>query len=77
MAKKNQHVVPLGNGWAVKGEGNLRYTAITERKADATTVARTIAKNSNSELVIHGKDGRVQGKFSYGKDTNPPIDKVK
>jgi hypothetical protein len=27
MAKRNQHVIPLGNGWAVKGEGNTRYTA--------------------------------------------------
>lgn len=45
MAKRNQHVVPLGNGWAVKGEGNSKYTAITERKVDATSIARNIARN--------------------------------
>jgi Uncharacterized protein conserved in bacteria (DUF2188) len=77
MAKKNQHVVPLGNGWAVKGEGNTRYTAITERKAEATTIARDIAKNNKAEIVIHGKDGRIQDKDSYGNDPNPPKDKVK
>jgi hypothetical protein len=77
MARKNQHVVPLGNGWAVKGEGNSRYTAITESKRDATTIARSIAKNNKSEIVIHGKNGRIQDKDSYGKDPVPPKDKVK
>ncbi len=77
MAKKNQHVVPLGNGWAVKGEGNSRFTAITERKAEATTIARDLARNNKSEIVIHGKDGRIHDKDSYGKDPNPPKDKIK
>ena len=62
MSKRNQHVVPLGNGWAVKGEGNDRFTVITETKRDALSVAKKIAKSSNSELVIHGKDGRIQKK---------------
>jgi len=72
MAKRNQHVVPLGNGWAVKGEGNTRFTAITETKRDATTIARDIAKNNKSELIIHGKDGKIQAKDSYGNDPFPP-----
>jgi Uncharacterized protein conserved in bacteria (DUF2188) len=59
MVKKKQHVVPFGNGWAVKGEGNSRFTAITERKAEATIIAKQIARNSNSEIVIHRKDGRI------------------
>ena len=76
MAKKNQHVVPLGNGWAVKGEGNSRFTAITERKREATIIARDIARNNRSEIVIHGKDGRIQDKDSYGNDPNSIKDKV-
>ena len=62
MNKRNQHVVPLGNGWAVKGEGNTKYTAITEKKSDATNIARDIARNSKSQIVVHGKDGRIQNK---------------
>lgn len=76
MAKRNQHVVPLGNGWAVKGEGNSKFTAITETKRDATTIARDIAKNNKSELIIHGKDGKIQAKDSYGNDPFPPRDSV-
>ena len=74
MSKKNQHVVPLGNGWAVKGEGNTRFTVITDVKKDAVDVAREIAKNNRSELVIHGRDGRIQDKDSYGNDPFPPKD---
>ena len=25
MRKRNQHVIPLGNGWAVKEEGKTRF----------------------------------------------------
>jgi len=77
MAKRNQHVVPLGKGWAVKREGSSKYTAITENKRDATTIARSIAKHNKSELVIHGKDGKIQDKDSYGNDPVPLKDKVK
>ncbi len=75
MIKKNQHVVPLGNGWAVKGEGNSKFTAITERKIEATTIARKIARNYNSEIIIHGRDGTIQIKNSFGNDSKPQKDK--
>lgn len=74
MAKKNQHVVPLGNGWAVKREGSKRFTIITETQKDAITVARGIAKNNKTELVIHGKDGKIRDRDSYGSDPYPPKD---
>jgi uncharacterized protein YdaT len=72
MAKRNQHVVPLGNAWAVKGEGSKKFTVITETQKDAITVAKGIAKNNKSELVIHGKDGKIRDKDSYLRDPNPP-----
>lgn len=75
MSKKNQHVVPTKDGWGVKGEGNEKYTALTDTKAEAEKIAREIAKNQESEVVIHGKDGKIQDKDSYGNDPNPPKDK--
>jgi hypothetical protein len=75
MAKRNQHVIPLGNGWAVKGEGNKKLTVITDTQKDAITVAKEIAKSYKSELVIHGRDGKIRDKDSFGKDPNPPKDK--
>lgn len=74
----NQHVVPNtnGKGWAVKGEGNTKYTKITNTKQEAIDYAREIAKNQEAELVIHGKDGKIQDKDSYGNDPIPPRDMV-
>lgn len=75
MSKKNQHVVPSGKDWAVKGVGNERKTAIVDTQAEAIKIAREIAINQKSEVVIHRPDGTIRDKDSYGNDTNPPKDK--
>jgi hypothetical protein len=69
---KNQHVVPHGNEWAVRGEGNGRPTSIHRTQAEAIEAAREIAKKQQSELVIHRLDGRVRYRDSYGSDPLPP-----
>lgn len=69
---KNQHVVPNGDKWAVKGEGNSKNTRITQTQKEAIDIARTIARKEQSELVIHGKDGQIRQKDSYGNDPFPP-----
>ena len=70
---KNQHVVPDSNGgWNVKGEGNSKVTAHTNTKAEAEKIARQISKNQGSELFIHGRDGKIQRRDSYGNDPHPP-----
>lgn len=72
MSKKNQHVVPNGKDWAVKGEGNKRATKIVDTQADAIKIAREIAINKKSEVVIHRPDGKIRDKDSYGSDPYPP-----
>lgn len=74
MSKKNQHVVPHGKDWAVKGAGNEKATKITSTQKEAANVAIGIAKNQKSEVVIHGKDGKIRDKDSYGNDPVPPKD---
>lgn len=65
---KNQHVVKHPDGWAVRGAGNSKATKVTKTQKEATDVAREIAKNQNSELLIHGKNGRIREKDSHGND---------
>lgn len=73
MSGKNQHVTPHPDGgWQVKGEGNQKATVKTDTKKEAMDVGREISKNQGSELVIHGKDGKIQSKDSHGKDPFPP-----
>ena len=75
MSKKNQHVVPSGKDWAVKGAGNDRATKIVPTQAEAINIARSIAINNKSEVVIHRPNGTIRDKDSYGNDSNPPKDK--
>ncbi|NCN65897.1 MAG: DUF2188 domain-containing protein [Thiomicrospira sp.] len=72
MTSKNQHVVPHQDGWAVKGEGNQRATSVHDTQQQASDAARQIARNQQSELVIHRPDGRIRDKNSYGHDPFPP-----
>lgn len=73
MAKKrNQHVVPHPEGWAVKGEGADRATAVYDTQAEAIRRARDIANNQGVELLIHGKDGKIRDRDSSGNDPYPP-----
>ena len=69
---KNQNVVPVRGKWGVKGEGNQRYTSIFDRQADAIDAARQISRNQQSELLIHGQNGRIRARDSHGNDPFPP-----
>jgi len=71
---KNQHVTPKDGKWQVKGSGNKKATKIFDTQKEATEVARKIAKNQKSEVVIHRRDGTIRDKDSYGNDPNPPKD---
>ncbi len=70
---KNQHVThrPDGN-WQVKGAGNSRATAVTSTQKAAIQIATGIARNQKSELVVHGLNGQIREKNSYGHDPYPP-----
>lgn len=76
MAKgKNQHVVPRDDGWGVKSEGNSKASKVFPTQGAAIQAGRAQARKNASELIIHGKDGRIREKNTYGKDPLPPKDK--
>ena len=53
---KNQHVTPHR----------------TDTQAEAIQRAREIARNQESELFIHGRNGKIRERDSYGNDPFPP-----
>ena len=70
---KNQHVTPHPDGgWQVKGEGNHRATIRTTTQREAQSIATSIARNQHSEVLIHGTNGRIRERSSYGNDPYPP-----
>ena len=74
--RKEHHVVHNPNGgWDVKKNNAVRVSAHVETKAEAVKVGRQISKNQKTELVVHGRNGRIQNPDSHGKDPCPPRDK--
>jgi len=72
--RKTYHVTqsPKG-GWQVKSEGAKRAIAHTDTKSGAVSKATNTAKNADlGQVVIHGKDGKIQTEHTYGKDPYPP-----
>ncbi|WP_041273125.1 DUF2188 domain-containing protein [Desulforapulum autotrophicum] len=69
---KNQHIVPHGDQWAVKGAGNSRATSLHITQQGAIDAGRQIAQNQQGELLIHGRNGQIREKNSYGNDPFPP-----
>lgn len=65
---KNQHVVKHSDGWSIKGAGNEKATKVVATQAEAIKIAKDIAVNQQSELIIHGTDGKIREKNSYGND---------
>lgn len=74
MAKKNVHVVPSGNRWAVKPEGTPKPVSTRLTQQAAVDAGRKVAKQNQSELVIHRPNGQIRDKDSYGNDPVPPRD---
>lgn len=72
MSGKNQHVVPHGDSWAVRGAGNEKVTKQFDTQRKAIEHARSIAINQQSEVLIHNQQGQIRERNSYGNDPSPP-----
>jgi Uncharacterized protein conserved in bacteria (DUF2188) len=68
MATKGQHVVPSGGKWSVRKAGASRASQTFSTQGEAIEVAKKIAKNQGTELYIHGENGRIRDRLSYGSD---------
>ena len=53
-------------------EHNTRITQKFDTQKEAIAKAREIAINQKSELFIHGENGRIRERNSYGNDPYPP-----
>lgn len=72
MSKPGQHVVPNGKKWSVRKAGASKASGVFPTQQAAVKEATKIAKNQRTEVYIHGKDGRIRERNSYGGDPHPP-----
>jgi hypothetical protein len=75
MSKKPISIGPHGDGrWQVKKHGADRASSVHETKEEADRVGRDQARREGVELFIHGRDGKIQDRDSFGNDPCPPKD---
>ena len=72
MAKHPIHTVKHGDGWANRREGSERVSSTHRTQAAAAKAGRTVAKREGTEHYIHGEDGQIRERNSYGNDPYPP-----
>lgn len=72
MSKKGQHVVPSGGKWSVRRAGSSRASGTYNTQKEAVKKAREVARNQKTELYVHGRDGRIRDRSSFGRDPFPP-----
>lgn len=66
MSHKNQHVVPHAKGWAVKSAGSSRASSVHSTQKSAIQAARSTAIKNGSEMLVHGSNGRIRERNTYG-----------
>lgn len=73
-----RHTRGLAGGWAAEdlAEDTIkRASHVGDTKAEVEAKARAQAKAERAELVIHGRDGKIQDSDSFGNDPCPPKDR--
>jgi hypothetical protein len=61
MHRQDVHVVPHGSDWATRLDGNLCITRVFWTKDEAIEVGRLQAARRRVRLIIHRRDGSVEG----------------
>jgi hypothetical protein len=63
------HVVRDNNGeWVVRIEGTARRRSTHKPQAEAARAGRDIARKSKAELLVHGRDGKIRERSTFGHD---------
>ena len=60
------------DGWAVKREGSKRASSVHSTQSEAWKETRRLARGSEGEAFLQGKDGKIRARNTYGNDPFPP-----
>ena len=72
--KTGQHVLPHAGVWAVRRAGAARVSGTFATQKEAIERATQVARSEGTEIFIHGRDGRIRERNSFGRDPFPPKD---
>ncbi len=69
---KNIHITKTGNQWKVLTAGAEKASALFDTQKEAIERGTEIAQNRKSEILIHGRDGKIRERNTFGNDPFPP-----
>jgi hypothetical protein len=72
MANGDVHVTPRDGRWAVERDGGQRASSLHDTQAQAETAGRATARREKVEFFLHGRNGQIRERDSYGNDPYPP-----
>jgi uncharacterized protein YdaT len=70
---KNQHVIPKGNGWAVKRAGAQKASGVYNTQDEATKQATSLARNQGTAVFVHKQNGQIKSSRTYYTNRLPNI----
>ncbi|MEN9920495.1 MAG: hypothetical protein RL538_388 [Candidatus Parcubacteria bacterium] len=69
---KNIHVTKHEEGWQAKEAGSKNPMATFSKQSDAINFGTSFAKLNGTELFVHGRNGQIRERNSFGNDPFPP-----
>ena len=69
---KNVHITKSGSQWKVLTAGAEKASALFRTQKEAIRRGTEIAQNRKSEILIHGRDGKIRERNTLGNDPFPP-----
>jgi len=69
---RNIHTVRHQDGWAIRRESSEWVLSVFSTQQEAIRRGREIAQREGIEHLIHGRDGRIRERNTYGSDPFPP-----
>ena len=74
LFRSNQpvHTVREGNVWVNKREGSNTVESSYATQKEAVAAGRKLAQREHTEHLVHGRNGEIRSRDSYGNDPFPP-----
>ena len=69
---KNIHITKSGSKWKVLTAGANKAIALFDTQKEAIERGTEIAQNRKSEILIHGRNGKIRERNTFGNDPFPP-----
>lgn len=70
--RRGVHVTPRGEEWIVQREDSKRASSVHDTQAQAEAAGRDTARREGVEFYLHGRNGHIRERDSYGSDPYPP-----